>query len=417
MPRDATSSSAAGPRPPSKTRDEEDRRPTLKAKKAEALLHHGRRESGKSISSEGSIHVKSEDPDVEMPDAAPSVTDTSEPKHSLQKDKREEEQRKQSELEARSRETKRKEEEKRRRDGMLAAVQARKREEEDHRRKEEEDRERERKRKEEEEQRRLEEEERKQREEEQRVHREQKRKLEEAERRRREEEERKQKEEEERKKREEEERLRREQLEREEAEKKEQERKEAERRRAAREAERAAKEADERRLHLEQERARLAKLPPVLRWLDSTADFLYIIPTIQHLRNVKLTLTYCELPENEQQSIIWTPRQKWKHDPDTDGPRGFAPSNKHYVNGELVSEGRSNLREASTSPFPRQRIARRGLVAVLRENLAFTRVTEEQRSYDEPMVDVESSVLPNGVHTSPTAARVQEHNNGITRTQ
>ncbi|KAH6636575.1 hypothetical protein F5144DRAFT_185095 [Chaetomium tenue] len=569
VPRDATSSSAAGPRPPSKTRDEEDRRPTLKAKKAEALLHHGRRESGKSISSEGSIHVKSEDPDVEMPDAAPSVTDTSEPKHSLQKDKREEEQRKQSELEARSRETKRKEEEKRRRDGMLAAVQARKREEDDQRRKEEEDRERERKRKQEEEQRRLEEEERKQLEEEQqRVHREQKRKLEEAERRRREEEERKQKEEEERKKREEEERLRREQLEREaaeearrqreEEEKKEQERKErafreeAERRRAAREAERAAKEADERRIHLEQERARLAKLPPVLRWLDSvanpklaqfaekfaimqgvrydcinpeangtsegreqwllntqvalllgekdlelsrytgwarkpvsllakralwrlesdryalttpalfdlgtqlpgyyqekdprhmaypvleilraeawekfvamemffvkTADFLYIIPTIQHLRNVKLTLTYCELPENEQQSIIWTPRQKWKHDPDPDpeGPRGFAPSNKHYVNGELVSEGRSNLRKASTSPFPRQRIARRGLVAVLRENQAFTRVTEEQRSYDEPMVDVESSVLPNGVHTSPTAARVQQQNNGITRTQ
>jgi hypothetical protein len=307
LPRDPTSSSATGPRPPSKTRDEEDRRPTPKPKKTEALLHHGRRESGKSISSEGSIHVKSEDPDVEMPDAAPSATETSEPKHSLQKDKQEEEQRKQSELEARSRETKRKEEEKRRRDEeekekekerlrreeesrRLAAAEARKREEEDHRRKEEEDRERERKRKEEEDRRRLEEEERKQREEEhkRRVQEEQRRKREEVERRRREEEERREKEEEGRKRREEEERLRREQLEREaaeearrrreEEEKKEQERKEraireeAERRRAAREAERAAKEADQRRIHLEQERARLAKLPPVLRWLDGVPN-------------------------------------------------------------------------------------------------------------------------------------------------
>jgi hypothetical protein len=134
------------------------------------------------------------------------------------------------------------------------------------------------------------------------------------------------------------------------------------------------------------------------------ADFLYIIPTIQHLRNVKLTVTYCELPENEQQSISWTPRQKWRHDPDTNGLRGFAPSNKHYVNGKLVSEDKPNLREASTSPFPRQRIPRRGLVTVPREDPAYPRVPKEQQSHDEPMVDVvESPVLPNGVHTSPTA--------------
>lgn len=134
------------------------------------------------------------------------------------------------------------------------------------------------------------------------------------------------------------------------------------------------------------------------------ADFLYIIPTIQHLRNVKLTVTYCELPENEQQSISWTPRQKWRQDPDANGLRGFAPSNKHYVNGELVSEDKPNLREASTSPFPRQRIPRRGLVTVPREDPAYTRVPKEQQSHDEPMVDaVESPVLPNGLHTSPTA--------------
>lgn len=328
MPRDPSSTSAAGPRPSSKPRDDEDRKPTPKPKKADALLHHGRRESGKSVSSEGSIHVKSEDPDVEMPDAPPApVKDASASKPSLQKEKErerererekeEEEKKKQAELEARAREAKRKEEEKKRREEeekekekerlrveeeakKLAEAEARKREEEEQRRKEEEEarererelqREKEQKRKEEEERRRREEEEeRKQREEEQRRRQqeEEKKRREEAERKRKEEEERKRKEEEERKKREEEERLRREQLEREaaeearrkreEEEKKEQERKERalrdemERRRAAREAERLAKEADQRRIRQELERARLAKLPPVLRWLEAAVN-------------------------------------------------------------------------------------------------------------------------------------------------
>jgi ankyrin repeat protein len=301
-PRDLPSNSATGPRPPSKAREDDDRKLTPKPKKADTLLHHGRRESGKSVSSEGSIHVKSEDPDVNMPDAGPLVNEASAPRSSLQKEKEEDEKRKNAELEARARETKRKEEEKRRREEeekekerlrreeeakRIAEAEARKREEEQRRKEEEE---RERTRKEEEERRRREEEERKQREEEERrrLEEEEKMKREEAERRRRVEEERRQKEEEERKKREEDERLRREQLEREaaeearrkreEEERKEQERKERalreemERRRAAREAERAAKEADQRRIRLEQERARLAKLPPVLRWLDSAVN-------------------------------------------------------------------------------------------------------------------------------------------------
>lgn len=311
--RDPTSSSATGPRPSPKPRDDEERRLTPKPKKADTLLNHGRRESGKSVSSEGSIHVKSEDPDVEMPDAPPSLTDTSAPRPSVQKEKDEAEKRKQADLEARAREAKRKEEEKRRREDeekererekekekekerlrreeeakRLAEAEARKRNEEEQRRRE--DEEREKKRREEEERKKREEEDRKQREEEQRrrLQEEEKKKREEAERKRREEEERRHKEEEDRKRREEEERVRREQLEREaaeearrkreEEEKREQERKERalreemERRRAAREAERAAKEADQRRLRIEQERARLAKLPPVLRWLDGAVN-------------------------------------------------------------------------------------------------------------------------------------------------
>ncbi|KAL2181662.1 uncharacterized protein P884DRAFT_266089 [Thermothelomyces heterothallicus CBS 202.75] len=558
-PREPSSSSTPGSRPPSRTREEEDRKLASKLKKTETLLHHGRRESGKSVSSEGSIHVKSEDPDVEMADADPSVTDASEPKPLPSKEKEEDEKRKQAEHEARARDAKRKEEEKRRLEEearekerlqreeeskKLAEAEARKREEEQRRKEEEE---RKRKRKEEEERQRREEEERKAREEAQRrrLLEEQKKKREEEERRRKEEEEKRLKEEEERKRRQEEERLRREKLEREAAEearrkREEEERKEQERReRALREEmerRRAAKEADQRRIRLEQERARLAKLPPVLRWLDGAvnpklaevaekfsimqgvrydcikpeangtrdgreqwllntqvalllgekdldlsrytgwaripaspvakraiwrlesdryalttpslfelgeqlqgyyqgndprrlgyrtleslraeawekfaamdmffvkaSDFLFIIPTIQHLRNVRLTMAYCELPENEMQCASWTPRQKWRHDPDADGLGGFAPSNKHYINGELVSEDKPSLAEASPSPFRRQRLPRRGLGAVSRENSTSTRLSKEQ-ALDSPMVDAESPIVPNGVHASPSGA-------------
>ncbi|KAK4147050.1 uncharacterized protein C8A04DRAFT_9365 [Dichotomopilus funicola] len=308
VPRDSGLSSAAASRAPSKTRDEEERKP--KPKKTEALLQQGRREAGKSASSEGSIHVKSEDQDVDMPDAPPAATNISEPKPvPSQKDDEVEKKKNQAEVEERAREAKRKENEMRRKEEedkikekeqemekerlrreeeskKLAETEARKREEEEKRRKEEEER----KRKEEDERRKREEEERKAREEEQkrRLQEEQRKKREEAERKKKEEEERRKKEEQERKKREEEECLRREQLEREaaeearrqreEEEKREQERKERahreemERRRAAREAERAAKEAEQRRIRLEQERARLDKLPPVLRWLDQAAN-------------------------------------------------------------------------------------------------------------------------------------------------
>jgi len=183
----------------------------------------------------------------------------------------EEKERKRKEEEERKRkaeeeEKKRKEEEEKKR---KEDEERKKREEEEERkRKEEEERlrreEEKRKKREEEEKKRLEEEERKRKEEEA------KKRREEEERRRKEEEERKRKEEEERKKREEEERLQREQIEREAAEAARRKREEEERReREHRERQRAAREAEIRRQREEQERIRLAKLPPLLRWLET----------------------------------------------------------------------------------------------------------------------------------------------------
>lgn len=129
---------------------------------------------------------------------------------------------------------------------------------------------------------------------------------------------------------------------------------------------------------------------------------MYIIPTIQHLRNVRLTMAYCELPDCEGQSIGWTPHQKWRSDPEANGLHGFAPRNKHFINGELVSEDKPSLVATSPSPFRSRRIPRRGFVAVPRDDPAYSRLCKDQ-DLDGPMVDAESPppALPNGVHSSP----------------
>jgi hypothetical protein len=225
-----------------------------------------RRESGRSATSDkSSIHVKAEEIDIDMTDAADIKE--AEAAEARAKQEREEEEKRQAELA----EARKKEEEQKRRD----AEEKKRREEEEAEQREEEER----RRKELEEQKRLEEEERQRREEEERRIREEeeKKRKEEEEKKRLEEEERKRREEEERRLREEEERLRREQLEREAAEearrkREEEERKERERKerllREELERKRAAREAEQRRIFEEQERIRLARLPPLLRWLD-----------------------------------------------------------------------------------------------------------------------------------------------------
>ncbi|KAK3357429.1 hypothetical protein B0T25DRAFT_589702 [Lasiosphaeria hispida] len=590
--RDPASTTVPVSRTGSKSRDDEDRRLAPKPKKAVTPNDHGRRESGKSISSESSIHVKSEDQDVDMPDAAQPAPRSESDVH-LQKAKEAEEKKaderrkkKQAEAEADARaqalaqaledkkeeERKRKEEEEKEKESerirleeeakrhLEAEAEARRREEEEREKKRQEDEERkrkeeedrkqreleERRQREEEERRRLEEEnKRKEEEEKERKRKEEleKKRKEEEERRQREEEERKRKEEEE-KRREEEERLRKEQLEREAAEesrrkREEEERKERERilreemerRKAAKEAERAARDAEQRRI-------RLAKLPPVLRWLDGSvnpkipevaekfriiqgvrydcirpeatgtaegreqwllntqvalllgekdldlsrytaweqipasyvakriiwrlesdrfaltlpnlyelgkqipeyygdvepermsyrvteglradawkkfvqmdtffvkaSDFMYIVPTIPHLRSLRLTMEYRELPEDESLLNKWTPLQKWKSDPDANRNYGFAPGNKHFTNGELISEDRPGLGAVSTTPFPEKRVPRRGLVAVFPDDPAYSALCKEQ-GLDHLLGDADSPLLPNGIRSSPVAANV-----------
>ncbi|KAL8400330.1 hypothetical protein RB594_000637 [Gaeumannomyces avenae] len=309
--------------------DAEDRTELPKNKKLEVA--RARKDPIKAASVERSIHVKSEDVDVEMRDASqPAEEHETQPPQAKPDSKAaraESESRPVAQAEARAQsearakaeaqaradaqakaeadaleEAKRKEEEE---DRRLAEEEKRKQKEErDRRRREEEERrqreadeaekrlkaeqeERERKRKEEEERRRLaEEEKRREEDERKRLEEEKRRKEEEEQKRQEEEEKRRQAEaearrlrelEEERKRLEEEERKRQEQLEREAAEEARRKEEEEERRKEqerVREAERrrAAREAEQRRVFLEQEARRLDRLPPLLRWLDRCAN-------------------------------------------------------------------------------------------------------------------------------------------------
>jgi ankyrin repeat protein len=308
-----------------KPREDGERRLSMKPKKPDSAIDasHKDRDTAKQKVSDKSIHVKAEDPDVPMRDidAPADVLQQGRPAQDKAREEEKLRNTKQDALnvvqearkKAEERDRKRKDDEERE---IKEKERHRKEEEEMKRHAEEEkrrhDEEEQRKRIEEEERKAKEEEKRRQEEEAQQKRQreaEELRRREEAERQRREEqlrkqreeeerhlreeearkkrieEEKRRKEEEERRKLEEEERLRREQLEREAAEearrKREEEerrlreeaerkqREEMERRRAAREAERLA---EQRRIQQEQERLRLSKLPPLLRWLDSSPN-------------------------------------------------------------------------------------------------------------------------------------------------
>jgi len=135
------------------------------------------------------------------------------------------------------------------------------------------------------------------------------------------------------------------------------------------------------------------------------SDFLHIVPTIHHLRNVKLTMEYRELPEDEALVNRWCPLQKWKHDPDASRNFGFAPGNKHFVNGELILEDRPSISVASSTPFPEKRVPRRGLVAVSPDDPAYAALCSAQ-GLDSLVGEGGPPLLPNGIRSLSVAPMV-----------
>lgn len=103
------------------------------------------------------------------------------------------------------------------------------------------------------------------------------------------------------------------------------------------------------------------------------------MPTIPHLRGIKLNVEYRELPETENQLCGWRAPQKWRQDPDADRFLGFAPRSKYYVNGILVGEEKPGLSATSSEPFPEKRVPRRnGFQQVLPSDPEYAQLCKEQ---------------------------------------
>jgi hypothetical protein len=131
------------------------------------------------------------------------------------------------------------------------------------------------------------------------------------------------------------------------------------------------------------------------------SDFLNIIPTIPHLHNVKLSICYRELPENESALSTFSGPTKWKQDPDASSHGPFAPRNKYYINGQLIGEEKPGKYMPSREPFPEHRVPRRhGLVAVTPDEPDYARLCIEQNLAHLLTEQQKLSVL-NGSHLTP----------------
>lgn len=127
---------------------------------------------------------------------------------------------------------------------------------------------------------------------------------------------------------------------------------------------------------------------------------MFIIPNIPHLRSLKMSVEYRELPEDEGQLYGWKVTQKWKQDPDADRFYGFAPRNKYYINGVMVEEQRPGLSATSSTPFPEKRVPRKGLQQVFPSDPDYARLCKEQ-GLDHLLNGTKIATLANGGPLSP----------------
>ncbi|KAL5326673.1 hypothetical protein ACEPPN_004362 [Leptodophora sp. 'Broadleaf-Isolate-01'] len=105
------------------------------------------------------------------------------------------------------------------------------------------------------------------------------------------------------------------------------------------------------------------------------SEFMFIVPTIAHLRSVQLKVEYRELQEPRTSADLGQPLnlQKWRSDPDTIPGQNSMPEPKFYINGDLVRQGRAATRVLKHPP-PLDRFPRREGV---------TRVQEHDPDYEE----------------------------------
>jgi hypothetical protein len=139
---------------------------------------------------------------------------------------------------------------------------------------------------------------------------------------------------------------------------------------------------------------------------------LYISPNFPHLRNVRLSIRYTELPEQEGANPFATPA-KWKQDKDAASREGFAPQEKYYVNGQFDGEKKPGHYTPSKTPFPVQRVPRRnGITAVSPEDPDYPRLCVEQ-GLGHLLSEQQKLSVPNGSHLTPRSMASNDTGDGM----
>ncbi|KAM0334208.1 hypothetical protein ACHAQA_001229 [Verticillium albo-atrum] len=148
-----------------------------------------------------------------------------------------------------------------------------------------------------------------------------------------------------------------------------------------------------------------AKFLKMNMFLVKLSDLLDLVPTITHLQNIRLSIEYREIPEDEAQELTFQTPRRYRQDPGAERFMGFAPRSTYYVNGQKVGEDLPGLSATSKVPFPdhERRVPRRnGLQQVFPGEPDYAKLCLAQglghlvNGHKSP-----SPSLPNGVHPSP----------------
>ncbi|KKA28149.1 hypothetical protein TD95_000964 [Thielaviopsis punctulata] len=136
------------------------------------------------------------------------------------------------------------------------------------------------------------------------------------------------------------------------------------------------------------------------------SDLMYIVPTMPHLRDLRLAVEYRELPDCEDllRAFFWS-GQKWRKDPDADKYMGFAPKRRYFVNGEYTKEVLPCLGRISSTPFPENPVPRRfGLTQVHPHESDYIKLCKQQGLHHLIPLATGTALLANENGEAPATA-------------
>lgn len=123
------------------------------------------------------------------------------------------------------------------------------------------------------------------------------------------------------------------------------------------------------------------------------SDFLYMVPSYPHLRNITMSVRYKELPKPDGSE--WN---KWKEEP---GAGVFYPQRTYYRNGQLVGEDKPTIAQGSSTPIPRPvpagpRDPENGLLRLSSSNPRFLELCRAQGLWHLLPAEEREAALSNG---------------------